>query len=455
MSDNNVLKTRRPDPFEGRCRELAIAAGLDPDSRIPKGEKTMPAWCSFRDEAQAEKAKATQDQLSRLPDGVVTDQPEFYQSAPLAIFGEHDQSTIDQMRNCMTVGNVVAGALCADGHLGYAQPVGAVIAYEDHISISGVGFDIACGNMAVKLDAKYDDVKASAANILADIKANISFGVGRKNETPVEHVLFDDNDAWREADVEDYRQKARQQLGTVGAGNHYVDLFHDEAGFVWIGVHFGSRGLGHSTATKYLKLAGGKDGMHVAPAVVDARSEIGRRYIAGMELAGQYAYAGREWVVERVRQIIGGAVVHSVHNHHNYAWREKHAGRDCWVVRKGATPAWPGQEGFVGGSMGECAVIVRGSDAPDTGLLRSTIHGAGRKFGRKQALKTFTRAEMDEWLQKAGVLVSGGDLDESPMAYKRLDDVLNFHKGTIDVLHRLKPFAVAMAGGDEFDPWKD
>jgi len=124
----------------------------------------------------------------------------------------------------------------------------------------------------------------------------------------------------------------------------------DEESLVWIGVHFGSRGFGHTSATRYLKAAGGKEGMNVPPAVIDEDSELGRRYIAAMELAGRYAYAGREWVVERVRSIIGGAVTDAVHNHRNYAWRETHAGRDLWVVRKGATPAFPGQRGFVGGS---------------------------------------------------------------------------------------------------------
>src|SRR5262249_44488448 len=104
----------------------------------------------------------------------------------------------------------------------------------------------------------------------------------------------------------------------------------DEDGFVWIGVHFGSRGLGHTSATRYLKAAGGKSGINVPPALIDEDSELGRRYIAAMELAGRYAYAGREWVVERVRRIIGGAVTDTVHNHHNYAWRETHEGRDVW-----------------------------------------------------------------------------------------------------------------------------
>jgi tRNA-splicing ligase RtcB len=284
----------------------------------------------------------------------------------------------------------------------------------------------------------------------------ISFGVGRTNDERVEHELFDDSDAWRESDMGEYRQKAVTQLGTVGSGNHYVDLMRDEAGYVWIGVHFGSRGLGHTSATRYLKAAGGKDGMNVPPAVIDENSELGRRYIAAMELAGRYSYAGREWVIERVRKIIGGAVTDMVHNHHNYAWRENHGGRDLWVVRKGATPAFPGQRGFVGGSMGDDAVIIEGVDGPEArASLYSTVHGAGRLFGRKEAKRRFTRAEMDAWLQDRGVTLVGADLDESPMAYRRLPEVLAQHAGSVKVLHTLRPFAVAMAGDGEFDPYKD
>jgi tRNA-splicing ligase RtcB len=254
----------------------------------------------------------------------------------------------------------------------------------------------------------------------------------------------------------EYRAKASHQLGTVGSGNHYVDLMRDEAGLVWIGVHFGSRGLGHTSATRYLKAAGGQDGMNVPPAVVDEDSELGRRYIAAMKLAGKYSYAGREWVTERVRRIIGGQVTDMVHNHHNYAWRETHDGRDLWVVHKGATPAFPGQRGFVGGSMGDDAVIIEGVESEASkSALYSTVHGAGLLFGRQQAIRTFSRAEMDAWLRERGVLVAGGGVDESPMAYRRLPDVLAHHAGTVKVLHTLRPFAVAMAGNDEFDPWKD
>jgi tRNA-splicing ligase RtcB len=446
---------RPADAAEPRARELAIAAGLDPDARMPnpaKPGKTMPAWCSFREEALS----ALKTARAAASGADLGEQPEAYCGAPLMVFGQHDPATIEQMRACMRVGRVVGATLCADGHLGYAQPVGGVIAYEGQVSISGVGFDIACGNMAVRLDTPFASVADRVPEILGDIRRVVSFGVGRANAERVEHALLDDGEAWRASGMEDYRQKAAAQLGTVGSGNHYVDLFRDEQDMVWIGVHFGSRGLGHTSATRYLKLAGGKDGMFVPPAVVEEASELGERYIAAMELAGRYAYAGREWVVERVRAIIGGAVTDSIHNHHNYAWKESHGGRDVWVVRKGATPAFPGQRGFVGGSMGDDAVILEGVEgAASTASLHSTVHGAGRVTSRKEAFRRFSRDQMQAWLRDRGVTLSGGDLDESPMAYRRLPEVLDNHAGTVRVLHRLRPFAVAMAGPGEFDPFKD
>ena len=443
----------RTDPYQQRARELCQAAGIVPDSRVGEG-RGKPAWTDFRDAARAEHmAREAADAAAQI--AIKPQAPEF-QNSSLKVFGQHDEATVAQMKNCMAVGNVVAGVICADGHLGYAQPVGGVIAYEKQISISGVGFDIGCGNMAVRLDTPFSVIHDKLGEIIRDVSTVISFGVGRTNDERVEAELFDDADAWRESDMEAYRQKAVTQLGTVGSGNHYVDLMRDEDGFVWIGVHFGSRGLGHTSATRYLKAAGGKDGMNVPPAVIDEDSELGRRYIAAMQLAGRYSYAGREWVIERVRKIIGGAVTDMVHNHHNYAWRETHDGRDLWVVRKGATPAFPGQRGFVGGSMGDDAVIIEGVDSSEAkASLYSTIHGAGRLFGRKEAKRRFTKEQMDKWLQDRGVTLIGADLDESPMAYRRLPEVLAEHAGSVKVLHTVRPFAVAMAGEKEFDPFKD
>ncbi len=388
------------------------------------------------------------------------------------IFGEHDERTKEQMVRCMQYGSVVGGVLCADGHLGYAQPVGGVIAYEEHISVSGVGFDIACGNMAVKLDVPKKAIADRIGPIVNEIAANVSFGLGRSNAEKVEHELFD-SPLWQEAQaIGHLKGMARDQLGTVGSGNHYVDLFEDEDGLVWIGVHFGSRGLGHKTATAFIKAAGGKDGIDVAPTVLHQDSDLGRQYLAGMTLAGQYAYAGREWVVERVRSIVGGEVLDSVHNHHNYAWRERHGERELWVVRKGATPAFPGQRGFVGGSMGDDAVILAGVESGTAAAsFYSTVHGAGRVMSRTEARGRYVKDpqtgkklrqpgrvrhdEMQAWLRDKGVHLLGGDLDEAPQAYRRLPDVLAHHAGTVRIEHTLRPFAVVMAGADVFDPFKD
>jgi tRNA-splicing ligase RtcB len=430
-----------------------LAALAEPEAAElrPVIDRVRDAWLAAErkkiDDARAQARKA-------LPAGVAHD-PGATAPAPVVV-GEHDAGTVAQMNRCLAYGSVLGGAICADGHLGYAQPVGGVIAYREHVSVSGVGFDIACGNMAVRTDLATADLGDRDA--LADrLARSLSFGIGRNNAETVEHALLDDADAWREGDVEDLRQMAGEQLGTIGSGNHYVDLFADPEDRVWIGVHFGSRGFGHKAATRYLQMAGGKEGIDVPPTVLHVESEIGRRYLAAMRLAGRYAYAGREWVVGKVLDLIGGAAVETVHNHHNFAWEEDHgdAGK-AWVVRKGATPAFPGQRGFVGGSMGDDAVIVEGvGGAASKAIWRSTIHGAGRTFGRREAIRRFARPEMDAWLRERRVTLRGAGLDESPMAYRRLDAVLAHHADTIRVVTRLRPLVVVMAGAGEVDPYKD
>ena len=385
------------------------------------------------------------------------------------VFGQHDEVTLRQIQNCIDAGGE-CGVLCADGHKGYAQPIGGVVAYKDKISLSGVGFDIACGNLAILTDAKGSDVASKIKSIMDDIVRDISFGIGRKAKTRVDHELFDD-EAWKIAPISGLKQMASDQLGTVGGGNHYVDIFADQQERVWVGVHFGSRGLGHKTATHFLKAAGGKDGMDVPPTVVSVDSEIGTDYLTGMGLAGKYAYAGREAVARHVvREILGAKILDEVHNHHNFAWLEKHDGEDWWIVRKGATPAFPGQRGFVGGSMGDDAVIIEGIDSDESRkALYSTVHGAGRIMSRTAAKGKFERVgkkrirrdglvrhdEMLKWVADRGVELRGGDVDEAPQAYRRLPDVLAAHAGTIRVLHTLRPLGVAMAGRDIVDPYKD
>ncbi len=346
----------------------------------------------------------------------------------------------------------------------------------------------------------------------------ISFGVGRRNDEVAEHRVLD---AIEHAEIPMQRamfQTARSQLGTVGGGNHYVDLLGGDDGFLWIGVHFGSRGFGFKTCNGFTNLGTGRHwgdktpqgNMDAPPLLLDVRTALGQDYIEAMQLAGRYAWAGREWVVARVLRLLGTEATYTVHNHHNLAWLEEHDGRMLWVARKGATPANPGQEGFVGGSMGDDSVILRGVASPESvDGLYSTIHGAGRIMSRNEAAgkkkyrkdwrcssrdcdhtapardhqrekdgalpkcpKCQTRMRRHTWTERLpggkidwaavsedlanqGIVIRGGSAEEAPGTYKRLPEVIAAHGGTVELVHVLHPLGVAMASDNVFDPFKE
>jgi tRNA-splicing ligase RtcB (3'-phosphate/5'-hydroxy nucleic acid ligase) len=438
-------------------------------------------------------------------------------------FGPVDERSRKQLETCMKAGDADFGVLCADHHPGYSQPIGGAIAYEGYISPSGVGFDIGCGNKAVRTDMKRAglDELGGVGWVMAEIAKRVSFGMGVPAREKVDHPVLDEIE---QAAFEPQRKLAglaRKQLGTVGSGNHYVNLFADEEDTVWVGVHFGSRGFGHKTASGFLALAQGlpfddaerkrlglklrQGEMDSPPVLFEVDSEVGQGYVEAMRLAGRYAYAGRDTVVDKVLEILGAGAVHEVHNHHNFAWREEHAGRSYWVVRKGCTPAEPGQEGFVGATMGDDSVILEGVESAEAQkALRSTVHGAGRVMSRSQAAgrvkrrtvyacsdrdcefavpakeykgqscprhptsrmrklrtETVVRKGVVDWpavqerLRAQGIALVGGGADEAPEVYKDLKHVLAAHEGTIRVKHTLIPLGVAMAGADVFDPYRD
>ena len=398
----------------------------------------------------------------------------------VTVFGKHEPGTIAQLEDVASRAH--RAALMADGHVGYVMPIGGVAAYKDQVSVVGVGFDIACGNAAIRSDLALRDIADRLPEIADEIQDAVSFGIGRKNradDAPVDHPLFE-SASWQalpgkvEASL---RSKAREQLGTVGSGNHYVDVFADEHDAIWVGVHFGSRGFGYTVASGFLALSQGLSWGSRAPereVLLPLDKPMGQDYWALMSLAGDYAYAGREWVARKVVAILGGRELELVHNHHNFAWREQHDGQDVIVVRKGATPAFPGQKGFIGGSMGDDAVIVQGRNAPGSaieqiqrGAMFSTVHGAGRVMSRTQAAGKRNRRGkilspgrvspemMRNWVNEKHVILRGGGLDESPHVYRRLPDVFAAQKDTIEVLHTLRPLIVVMAGADMYDPYKD
>jgi tRNA-splicing ligase RtcB len=430
-----------------------------------------------------------------------------------AVFGDPvDTKALEQLTVVLDDDRAVAGALMADHHVGYSMPIGGVVAYENAISPSGVGFDIACGNKAVRTDALVDDL-GEITPWMRLIEKRISFGLGRvrsgSDEHDFDHPLFDDP-LWSELDTEPgqpLKQKASMQLGTVGSGNHYVDLLRDDDGYLWVANHFGSRGLGHAIATMGLTWAYG-DGpvQRDEPAVLELDTEQGQLYLAAMGLAGEYAYAGRDYVVDQVLSLLGNpSVTLEVHNHHNFAWLED----GLWVVRKGATPLTL-DPAFIGGSMGDVSVIVRGKPAApgdgveDVGAIASAPHGAGRVMSRTAAAGKLRRmwhcrnrncgfvpvrasgnaapfeggkcpecglplsrsrmrdtsdAAVD-WdttrrdLAERGIVVLGSGADEAPQVYKDLATVLACH-ANIEILHTLDPVGVVMAGSDVHDPYKD
>ena len=396
----------------------------------------------------------------------------------VTIFGEPiiDAKSIEQIRRCIS-GPEDLAVLTADAHYGYGHPIGGVVAYKDKISLSGVGFDIACGNKACQTNIKAAEIDIE--KVMDAIFKEIGFGVGRPNPKPIDHPVFD---AISKADFKPQRNLmslAMPQLGTVGSGNHYVDLFEDEDGLLWIGVHFGSRGFGHKTTTGFIALSKGKaftdhvpeGGMDAPPILFDAGSELGQDYLAAIRLAGDYAYAGRDVVVNKVLEILGAKSVFEVHNNHNFLWEETHFGEKFYVVRKGATPAFPGQYGFIGATMGDQSVIVRGVESPSSAQsLYSTVHGAGRVMSRTQAAgkkrwkngkPEFVGKGLVDWksvkkqIKKQGIVLRGAGPEEAPECYKKLDEVLTYHEGAIEVVHRLRPIGVAMAAADVYDPYKD
>lgn len=392
------------------------------------------------------------------------------------ILGMHDEATLIQLEHVAE--NAERVALMADGHRGYVMPIGGVAAYRGRISPIGVGVDIACGNAAILTDLTRRDVQEDLEALADEIAASIGFGLGRPtnraDDAPVDDPLFE-SDAWDAvpASVRDeLRSRARSQLGTVGGGNHYVDVFADEKDRIWVGVHFGSRGLGFITAHGIVALAQDREWADLQPqraanmneeVLLELDSELGDTYWTLMSLAGEYAYAGREWVARKVVGILGGTEEDLVHNHHNFAWKEDHGDGEVVVVRKGATPAFTGQRGFVGGSMGDKSAILAGTEEADANHMFSTVHGAGRVMGRMQAKGKWKKGKLvrsgrvsHEDMARAtrGVVVRGGDLDEAPQVYRKLDTVLSAQPG-IEVLETLTPLIVCMAPARTVDPFKD
>lgn len=386
-----------------------------------------------------------------------------------------EDKVIWQLENCLVEWAI--GVLTADAHYGYWMPVGWCIAYPNLISLSWVWFDIWCGNKAVKTNLKKSDIDIT--QVMYRISQEIWFGIWRPNPEPVEHEVLD---KIKNAKFEWQRELydlACKQLGTVWSWNHYVDIFIDEEDNVWIWVHFGSRWFWHKTTTWFIALSQGLNWwdkanewpMDAKPILFDMNTYLWQAYFEAMSLAWDYAYAWRDIVCSKVLEIMWWESVYEVHNHHNFARKETHFWKDYYVVRKWCTPAFPGQEWFVGANMFDDSVVLRWLDSIQNELwLYSTVHWAWRVMWRREAAgntkwKKGKLVTTRPWkvdfentkmlAAKKWVVLVWAWADESPECYKKLTEVLDYHSDSVEILHILKPIGVAMAWADIFDPYKD
>ena len=384
--------------------------------------------------------------------------------APYRKWG-HDlePQSVEQMENACRLPVSVRGALMPDAHLGYGLPIGCVLATKDAVIPYAVGVDIACRVKMSVLDlppASLDDGDASG-RLRDAITRETRFGIGASFKKPRAHAVMDED--WSRSPVtREMKDKAWSQLGTSGSGNHFVEFGELEVAegaaldlpagrYVAFLSHSGSRGVGAGVASHYSKRA-----MAAHPelpkelsrlAWLDLASADGAEYWWAMELMGRYAAANHACIHRHVAANLGAEVLLDLENHHNFAWKERHDGRDVIVHRKGATPAGEGVLGIIPGSMATPTYVVRGKGSSDA--LDSAAHGAGRVMSRTKAKKTIEWPDVQARLRDSGVKLMSAGLDEAPMVYKNIDDVMRAQADLVESIATFRPRLVKMAPAGE------
>ena len=376
---------------------------------------------------------------------------------------EHD--AVMQMEKACLLPVSVAGALMPDAHVGYGLPIGGVLATENAVIPYAVGVDIACRMKMTVLDIPVRDLEQKQDRLTRAIEAETRFGVGANFKHRREHDVMDAD--WSVSGVtKQNKDRAWSQLGTSGSGNHFVEfgLFtaHSkinelEAGtYVALLSHSGSRGTGAAVCDHYSKIAFGRcraslpsELLRLAWLPLD--SQEGQEYWNAMELMGQYAAANHACIHKHIAGNLGAQVLLDLENHHNFAWKERHVinglEREVIVHRKGATPAGEGALGIVPGSMASPGFVVRGKGNPES--LNSASHGAGRVMSRKAANEKFNWRDVNRFLRERGVTLISAGLDEVPMAYKNIREVMAAQSDLVTVLGRFDPKLVKMAPSGE------
>ena len=361
---------------------------------------------------------------------------------PYKIYAEVLESgAIDQFVNCMSLPDVVQGALMPDAHTGYVMPIGAVVATKGTIYPSFVGYDIGCGMSATKLNIGGDVLRAYAKQIYTAIQGEVPVGFSKNtNEQITEAATWQGTlDVKHSEMIKDFVGYGPMCLGTLGGGNHFIEIGEDEAGMGWIIIHSGSRSVGQKIAEHYMKIAA--DGGKAEEAHALGTNTIeGVRYIADMEYGLQFALKNRQLMTHRVIRAISGVIGRRVissefiNRNHNHA--ELRDGR--WIHRKGATHAEEGMMGVIPGNMRDGCFIVRGLGNPDS--LYSSSHGAGRVLSRRKAKEQITLEQFEESMKGVWAATVGqGTIDESPFAYKDIFKVMELQEDLVDIVHYVKP----------------
>ncbi len=383
------------------------------------------------------------------------------QGIPFSVFGAEgiEAGALAQMQAAARLPIAVSGALMPDAHAGYGLPIGGVLAAENAVIPYGVGVDIGCRMCLSVFDISPQDLDAKEKFFTRELMEATVFGAGGAQKGRTEHEVLDRPEFRAMPLLRELQGKAAVQIGTSGGGNHFAEWglveipHHDDAlglapgTYVGFLTHSGSRALGANIAAHFTKIAKAKrmlpkEAANLAWLLLD--EEEGEQYWMAMNLAGDYASACHHVIHDKIARAVGREPMKMVENHHNFAWKEQHEGREVIVHRKGATPAGKGVLGIIPGSMSAPGFIVKGKGVEAS--VASASHGAGRRMSRTAAMASITHKEMKEVLERQGIRLIGGGLDEAPMAYKDIRTVMDAQRALVDVLGSFTPKIVRMAG---------
>lgn len=393
------------------------------------------------------------------------------ENVPYKIYGESfiEQGALNQMNTAVSLPISIAGALMPDAHQGYGLPIGGVLATEaDKVIPFAVGVDIACRMCLSVFDVSPEIFKKEPHLLKRSLVENTKFGIGGEVRDKSDESVMDKPEWTATKVIRDLKDKAYRQLGTSGTGNHFVewgllevteydDVLNLSSGtYLSLLSHSGSRGFGGAVANYYSKIAMQKtvlpkQAAHLA--WLDLNTEEGQEYWIAMNLAGDYASANHHEIHAKMAKAISEKPLLMVENHHNFAWKEQFEGREVLVHRKGATPAGVNDLGIIPGSMTAPGFVVRGLG--NTASLNSASHGAGRLISRSTALNTITKNALNKVLNEYGIELIGGDLDEAPMVYKDINEVISAQTDLVKVLAKFTPKIVRMADANRKEGRED